>query len=863
MENVKLFHTELMTIYEGKPPVSKARMSQITKAALKSIKNYKHIVLAVEKFVSKAPPEYKLAALYVIDSIVRQSQHQFGAKKDVFGPRFAKNLYQTFKSIYKCVPEDKSKVIRVLNLWQKNETFFTDVIQPILDLANPKFIEKLTSSKKSQKEFAEEALKVVNDLLTKCGKDPHAMGINPQHYQQLEIIGQYLKQQLDCSKQTSDGDISAITVDAKVVAQLKELAAQLFGKVDIEDVYKNSIQNGQNNEIPFPTTIPNSIKDNTSMIPGFNKKLLDFDYGDEEDENFCNQINAPEKPTVLSEANITKTAQNILTDPVIMNQIQQHFIKPFSMDPHYGDMHRQILAQQQDEFDKQINCTSSLNDLKNESYQHIPGLSPSLSLSKANNHNMLYQPLLPTIPSFYSDQPLHRDIKSPELTTVTTNKDYDLKCESNNRLEFRSERDQFEDVNHKHKKSSHTSSSSKKTSISHHKDEREKSRTTDKKSVKKSSFSVPFKSSSITVLSRTIWIGRVPKNCNEQDLRKAMNDYSITPETINMVPPRGCAYVCFKTRSDANRILDKMKDRYKLFGKTLQMDWSPFVGLKDNANYKLYWNISLGVYYIPYDKIDINTCEKFNEGGLVDWDSVPKDFKNMIQNDKNTQQLTDGSNIQYIKNYLNLPPPLPIGMPSIPLSGMLNPSLNSFIMSQPFNNSIRLPLPPPRSTSFLQFNNPSFDNIRMIPFPRQSSLTMNTPNSLYNSSFDSSVVMNNSNVVTSQNNMKVEEESEDDDDIHDINPSLLPTNLFLKNLKNRNTNNENKVQASLPMRPPFNPYMGMNMTQHQPSLYPLMMRARLMMLHQQQPPPPPPPANPMMNPFLNQPTLFPTNTFPN
>lgn len=31
----------------------------------------------------------------------------------------------------------QSKVIRVLNLWQKNEVFASEVIQPLFDLANP------------------------------------------------------------------------------------------------------------------------------------------------------------------------------------------------------------------------------------------------------------------------------------------------------------------------------------------------------------------------------------------------------------------------------------------------------------------------------------------------------------------------------------------------------------------------------------------------------------------------------------------------------------------------------------------------------------------------------------------------------
>ena len=71
-----------------------------------------------------------------IDSIVRQSRHQFGPDKDVFAPRFAKNAQITFYHLYKCSEEEKSKVIRVLNLWQKNGVFTTEDIQPLFDMAN-------------------------------------------------------------------------------------------------------------------------------------------------------------------------------------------------------------------------------------------------------------------------------------------------------------------------------------------------------------------------------------------------------------------------------------------------------------------------------------------------------------------------------------------------------------------------------------------------------------------------------------------------------------------------------------------------------------------------------------------------------
>lgn len=104
---------------------------------MRAIKFYKHVVQSVEKFILKCKPEYKVPGLYVIDSIVRQSRHQFGPEKDVFAPRFARNMKDTFANLFRCAPEDKSRIIRVLNLWQKNNVFAPEVIQPIFDLADP------------------------------------------------------------------------------------------------------------------------------------------------------------------------------------------------------------------------------------------------------------------------------------------------------------------------------------------------------------------------------------------------------------------------------------------------------------------------------------------------------------------------------------------------------------------------------------------------------------------------------------------------------------------------------------------------------------------------------------------------------
>ncbi len=63
-------------------------------------------------FLMQCSPEYKLSGLYVVDSIVRQSRHQFGTEKDVYGPRFSKNLEKTFKNLFMCTQSDQVSLVR-------------------------------------------------------------------------------------------------------------------------------------------------------------------------------------------------------------------------------------------------------------------------------------------------------------------------------------------------------------------------------------------------------------------------------------------------------------------------------------------------------------------------------------------------------------------------------------------------------------------------------------------------------------------------------------------------------------------------------------------------------------------------------
>ncbi|VEL28318.1 unnamed protein product, partial [Protopolystoma xenopodis] len=127
--------TKLHSLHKVQLPVSRQKMASITKAAMRALKFYKHVVQSVEKFISKCAPEYKVPGLYVIDAIVRQSKH-FYNEKDLYGPRFMRNVVPIFVSLSKCGPSDKPQIIRVLQLWKKTDVFPNILIQGLLSLVS-------------------------------------------------------------------------------------------------------------------------------------------------------------------------------------------------------------------------------------------------------------------------------------------------------------------------------------------------------------------------------------------------------------------------------------------------------------------------------------------------------------------------------------------------------------------------------------------------------------------------------------------------------------------------------------------------------------------------------------------------------
>ena len=131
----------------------------------------------------------------------------------------------------------------------------------------------------------------------------------------------------------------------------------------------------------------------------------------------------------------------------------------------------------------------------------------------------------------------------------------------------------------------------------------------------------PTKENCLSVCSTTIWVGHLSKCVNEDVLSGIIKTYGEI-HNIYCVPPRGCAFVCMKRRADAHRTLIDLNG-YSLHGKRITLDWAPGKGLTYKQRQD-FWDVKLGVSYIPLDELDPQVdLAELEEGGMIDEESVP------------------------------------------------------------------------------------------------------------------------------------------------------------------------------------------------------------------------------------------------
>ncbi|XP_067125009.1 SR-related and CTD-associated factor 4 isoform X2 [Centruroides vittatus] len=651
MEVVRAFNNELSSLYECKPPISKAKMTQVTKAAIKGIKFYKHIVQSVEKFVQKCRAEYKVPGLYVIDSIVRQSRHQFGCEKDVFAPRFTKNITATFQNLFKCPFEDRPKIVRVLNLWQKNNVFPSEVIQPLLDMANPNapvFQQTPPSGNENSGSISVKHKGMDSaPWKTWSQNNQHSDGaLTESHSFQNseEPIGS------EVNKIKNEDSGTHLQVDTVLLTRLQEIAGQLL-------VTKTEETRAEESTVKF------------------NKKLLDFDYSDDEEEEDEEEkqddgdINAEPNELALS------MAQNLLSNPELLRQLQQMQQTIQQTEALKSEISSQEQLQQQhlkrEEYSQPLIEDSSM------SMQSIPfpeEQPPEPMMPPYSNNAVMFTSHQPSTPitddvDSMPSQDVYRNsiMEGNERCQMSAAPDVDerfgvglehplslqdmdlrpklsadvkddremgklhrSRSRSGSRSRTRSSRKHSHRSRSRSPRRKRSRSRSGSRSRSRHKRERysrsrSRERERERERDRRRRGLPPIKKNHVGVCSTTLWLGHVPKTVSEVDLQETFGEFGVV-RSIDMILPRGCAFVCMEKRQDANRALQKLRN-LKLQGCNIKMAWAPGKGVKEKE-YKSYWDVEFGVSYIPFEKLPSETeLSVLEEGSMIDEDSLPEKYR--------------------------------------------------------------------------------------------------------------------------------------------------------------------------------------------------------------------------------------------
>ncbi|XP_030907096.1 SR-related and CTD-associated factor 4 isoform X4 [Melopsittacus undulatus] len=638
MEAVNAFNQELFSLMEMKPPISRAKMILITKAAIKAIKLYKHVVQIVEKFIKKCKPEYKVPGLYVIDSIVRQSRHQFGTDKDVFGPRFSKNITATFQYLYLCPSEDKSKIVRVLNLWQKNGVFKIEIIQPLLDMAagtsaTAPMTENATNNEGSPPppaKVASEPPQVTANSVPTVPQLPSsdAFAAVAQLFQTTQ--GQQLQQILQTFQQPQKPQSPVI--DNTVMAQVQAITAQL----------KTTAAQQPEQKAAFPPP---------EQKTSFDKLLDRFDYDDE--------------PEAVEDSKKEDSAPSSVSQQPTFGFPAEGMQQPvFPQLPNMDPFQQRMMGMQQDPMRHQVPLPPN-------------GQMPGFGLLPTPQYPPMAQPVIPpAAPAQQSFQapfpvqseshmqkPHQQDMEVEQPPAQEGKRHVSDNRKSRSRSASRSPKRRRSRSGSRSRRSRHRRSRSRSRDRRRHspKSRSQERRERERERERRSKGLPQIKSETVSVCSTTLWVGQLDKRTTQQDVGSLLEEFGPI-ESINMIPPRGCAYIVMVHRQDAYRALQKLsRGNFKVNQKSIKIAWALNKGIK--PDYKQYWDVELGVTYIPWDKVKPEDLESFCEGGMLDNETLCPEWKGIPKKSENEVAQNGGAEAAHNEPVSPIPKALPVPMP--------------------------------------------------------------------------------------------------------------------------------------------------------------------------------------------------------
>ncbi|XP_059390015.1 SR-related and CTD-associated factor 4-like isoform X1 [Carassius carassius] len=529
MEAVNAFNGEMLSMMDMTPPISRAKMMSVTKAGIKAIKLYKHVVQIVEKFIKRCKPDLKVAGLYVVDSIIRQSRNQFGTDKDVFAPRFLKNFTVTFQNLFQCPADDTGKILRVLNLWQKNDVFSMDIIQPLLDMATAP------------------VLPLVENLIPAAALPAVPM---PVPEPALAAVAQLL--------QGTGG-----------IEQLLQTLQQVGGA-----------------GLPQSTAPPPEQK--TSLA----KSLLDrFDYDDDPEPVEEKTEPAPAAPITIN------------LPPDLQQALQAHLLS-------------QMVSQTQ-----------------------MQGQVPSQGQVALHEFPVIVQTqIADNTPQVFDDSITQQLQQASAETECSVHDGRDRRA--SRRTRSRSPRRRSSSRSRRSRSGSHSRQERLRLHRTRSRSRGRRGRSPrarseerigrEKERERRQKGLPPVQKETLSVCSTTLWMGQLDKKTHQQDIMSLMEEFGQI-ESINMIPPRGCAYIVMVHRQDANTALNKLsRGVVKVNQKNIKIAWALNKGIKTDL--KKFWDVEQGVTYIPWDKVKPNDIQSLQDGGMLDAETLKPEWKSVVAN---------------------------------------------------------------------------------------------------------------------------------------------------------------------------------------------------------------------------------------
>lgn len=406
----------------------------------------------------------------------------------------------------------------------------------------------------------------------------------------------------------------------------------------------------------------------------FNNQLLEYDYGSDGDEDKGEAVQMTshqqhqqhmQMPTVLPYP--FNSFSKCLEDPNILKQLQN--IKQIDMQRYLNDM---------------PGASNTMMDAQQQSQ------NTGITLA---NINSLRGPPQMIIDNKDQDVELIGDIMPAEIIPVNS------RSPTPNRHKRRKSRSRSRDKNrYGRRRRSRSKSRSRSYSRSPRNKRRssrdrvkEKEREVEKERRRKG---LPdIKKEHLSVCSTTLWVGHLSKLVQQEELSDTFGKYGEII-SIDMIPPRGCAYIVMDRRQDAYKAMHALKN-HKMQNRAITISWAAGKGVK-SKEWKDYFDQTLGVTYIPFGKLTHSTdFEALEEGGMYDEDTMPVWVKEKLKQPAAAQTAVNQETIlmpQFFAQSIDTsqPPPNSSLLPAMPPF-----SLGARPLLMPGHGLMQLGVPPP------------------------------------------------------------------------------------------------------------------------------------------------------------------------